>query len=992
MAMNRYGRVYHSDHHYNTLRFPSADVRAEFAEKFEKYHASHDHDGEPPRFESVTAAEANKAKVHNSDSVTIDGYTSYEIHAYHDRNDDSYVHYRPPTTIAPLVIVTENQGEFIDSSTLTRHELSEIFMDMPDEDFQNLLKSVERNGFKDPIIRMIDTQVLDGWHRYRAAKKLNLLRKLRFRQWKEQYEGDPAAFVMARNIERRHLTPGQRAQIVVSFNERFGHGGDRSEASRLKDNLKTHEELAKEGSVSKRTIDRAVQVEKVGQSEAVISGKKTVNQVLYEMETLSGQVVSKGVYFLKNVPSGDIKIGFTHQLKPRISAIQTSTPDRLELLHVIPDGTQETETVLHERFSELLVSGEWFQGTSELLEFINGVISGDKSAGEVIKEETIKSLLEDLSAEMKDWKKRHAGVDYASKSSLIQAYREQKESDETGNATVEELKGILALMREDLKSYAVRVKYLQTDERKSYEKEQLEQRYKGAAKRMWEAIWTRQEKIVPQNKGVHVQNFITAACDAHPMWGVANFPKNAAAAAATGTLEVWKGRYDLVATEITIETEWVETFLKGEYSDLGSEKMEPKSASEIIDDVLEKTKAPTQETESTASEQEPESDKESLPLQDWLDETKSADATEQQESETQESESPKASVDRRENGCRARLRSILEEHHKLDETVYDLPALCKEFELNAVRIEVMARDMFVHEREKAQNAWQKAWTKVRTAWFDYDELSKSIEWETFTAAVLEQTDMGLLTADTFENPDSRLESNDLELLMNEKNCLLTLGYHIRNPSFWVRDLIPEPEASVDQEEKEALSLSEKTEALKSEVKGYLPAWRQNNPHTTYATLFHLLDARFRLKHNIPRGRSPFFFEELDDLLLLMKANDSALADKVREILATDPSGVKSTTEAETEHLDVDEPVDDELSETERYYDRNQREVVRNAIAPLIEKISADDDVPVLSWDHKRMIEADIMDVFISYENPPADKQMVLILLDVIDGILSEPIV
>ena len=216
MAMNRYGRVYHSDHHYNTLRFPSADARQAFVEKFEKYHASHDHDGEPPRFENTTAAEANKVKVHDADSVTIDGYASYEIHAYHDRNDDRYVHYRPPTTIAPLVIVTENQGEFIDSSTLTRHELSAIFMDMPDEDFQNLLKSVERDGFKDPIIRMIDTQVLDGWHRYRAAKELNLLRKLRFRQWNERDEGDPAAFVMARNIERRHLNPGQRAQIVVS--------------------------------------------------------------------------------------------------------------------------------------------------------------------------------------------------------------------------------------------------------------------------------------------------------------------------------------------------------------------------------------------------------------------------------------------------------------------------------------------------------------------------------------------------------------------------------------------------------------------------------------------------------------------------------------------------------------------------------------------------------------------------------------------------------
>ena len=284
MATNRYGRIHHSNHHYNTLRFPSADARSEFVERFDKWHASHDHDGGVPRFENITAAKANKVKVHDADTVTIDGYASHEIHAYHNRNDDSYVHYRPPTTIAPLVIVTELQGEFIDSSTLTRHELSAIFMDMPDEDFQNLLKSVERDGFKDPIIRMIDTQVLDGWHRYRAAKELNLLRKLRFRQWNERDEGDPAAFVMARNIERRHLSAGQRAQIVVSFNERYGHGGDRKSDEIKTPNsvLKTKQELAKEAGVGTSTIDRAVRVEKAGQAESVIAGESTAGEVLKE--------------------------------------------------------------------------------------------------------------------------------------------------------------------------------------------------------------------------------------------------------------------------------------------------------------------------------------------------------------------------------------------------------------------------------------------------------------------------------------------------------------------------------------------------------------------------------------------------------------------------------------------------------------------------------------------------------------------------------------
>lgn len=170
--------------------------------------------------------------------------------------------------------------KFTDSDTLQRHELSAIFGDMPDPDYASLLVSVEKDGFIDDVIRLVGDEVLDGWYRYRAAKQLNLLRKLRFRQWNEKEEGDPAAFVLARNIERRHLSAAQRAQIVVSFNARFEHGGDRTQ-SKLQDcDLKTQAELAEEAGVSKRTISTAVQVEKAGASEAVISGEKTASEVL----------------------------------------------------------------------------------------------------------------------------------------------------------------------------------------------------------------------------------------------------------------------------------------------------------------------------------------------------------------------------------------------------------------------------------------------------------------------------------------------------------------------------------------------------------------------------------------------------------------------------------------------------------------------------------------------------------------------------------------
>ena len=267
MASTRYGRIYHGDHHHNNIKFSSPDARDTFAEAFKKYHAAHDHDGEAPRFEFIKAADVRDVyaggRNHNHDEITMDGYAFYEIKEYHNReNPDTYTHYRMPTCcISPIIVLDR---EFIDAGTLKRHELSSVFGDMPETDFENLVKSVEQDGFMDPLIRVLDGKVLDGWHRYQAALSLNLVRKLMFMPWDDEKDGNAIAFVSARNLERRHLSASQRGQIVVFLNERFGWGGDRSKTP--DDALKTKAELAAEANVGASTIDRAVKVEKARQS------------------------------------------------------------------------------------------------------------------------------------------------------------------------------------------------------------------------------------------------------------------------------------------------------------------------------------------------------------------------------------------------------------------------------------------------------------------------------------------------------------------------------------------------------------------------------------------------------------------------------------------------------------------------------------------------------------------------------------------------------
>ena len=300
MATNRYGQIYHGDYHHINIRFPSTEARLKFQNEFEAYHASHDHEGDIPIFKNVASKDLKlstgsrspqdlvKAESDESYRITIDGYSWNEIHDYHNPTGwNNYFWYHVPTCCVPPIIVIDHK--FVDAGTLQRHELSAIFGDMPEQDYKSLLESVQRDGFIDDAIKLLNGQILDGWHRYRAAEELNLLRKLRFQVWdtQEHEDGDPKAFVLARNIERRHLNPSQRAQIVVSFNERFNRGNidaQRNDSDSPNGEPKTRQELAQDAGVGARTIDRAVQVEKAGQSEAVIAGEKTAGEVLKEQK------------------------------------------------------------------------------------------------------------------------------------------------------------------------------------------------------------------------------------------------------------------------------------------------------------------------------------------------------------------------------------------------------------------------------------------------------------------------------------------------------------------------------------------------------------------------------------------------------------------------------------------------------------------------------------------------------------------------------------
>lgn len=92
--------------------------------------------------------------------------------------------------------------------------------------------------------------------------------------------------------------------------------------------------------------------------------------------------MSGSVYF---VTDGDaIKIGFAKNLRERLRLLQVSHHFPLFLIAAI-SGTRNDEAMLHGRFSDLRLRGEWFQISSK----ITHAIGEFRTQGRVVDEDDI---------------------------------------------------------------------------------------------------------------------------------------------------------------------------------------------------------------------------------------------------------------------------------------------------------------------------------------------------------------------------------------------------------------------------------------------------------------------------------------------------------------------------------------------------------------------------------------------------------------------------
>jgi ParB-like nuclease family protein len=123
------------------------------------------------------------------------------------------------------------------------HPLANLLPPMTDEEFNDLVADIKKNGLIEPIT-IYEDKILEGRHRYKACEKLG---GMKYFSTPHTYRGDdPLGYVMAKNVHRRHLTPKQRREVIAAALKMNPEKSNREIAKSVKQDHKTVAKVRKE--------------------------------------------------------------------------------------------------------------------------------------------------------------------------------------------------------------------------------------------------------------------------------------------------------------------------------------------------------------------------------------------------------------------------------------------------------------------------------------------------------------------------------------------------------------------------------------------------------------------------------------------------------------------------------------------------------------------------------------------------------------------------
>jgi N6-adenosine-specific RNA methylase IME4 len=171
------------------------------------------------------------------------------------------------------------------------HDLANVFPLIEGDEFAGLVADIGKQGLLEAIV-LLDGKILDGRNRYRACVEAGVEPHF------EEFDGeDPVAFVVSKNVARRHLDESQRALAAARIATL--QNGQRKSASPIGEG-RSQAEAAQILNVGKRSVERARDVLDQGEAtlvKAVEQGKVSVSAAA-DVATLPKQeqaeIVAKG--------------------------------------------------------------------------------------------------------------------------------------------------------------------------------------------------------------------------------------------------------------------------------------------------------------------------------------------------------------------------------------------------------------------------------------------------------------------------------------------------------------------------------------------------------------------------------------------------------------------------------------------------------------------------------------------------------------------------
>ena len=117
-----------------------------------------------------------------------------------------------------------------------QHPLAEMFPLLKDAEFDDLVEDIRKHGLREPII-LFEQKIIDGRNRERACIKAGV--EPRYRSMEFDNHDAATAYVISKNIRRRHLTPEQKRELIEKLLRADPTKSDRQIARTVKADNKT---------------------------------------------------------------------------------------------------------------------------------------------------------------------------------------------------------------------------------------------------------------------------------------------------------------------------------------------------------------------------------------------------------------------------------------------------------------------------------------------------------------------------------------------------------------------------------------------------------------------------------------------------------------------------------------------------------------------------------------------------------------------------------